>query len=169
MPRHYRRRSMQPRAVIQSYKKILNYAPASHSANTDIPFNVSLGKDSVAAGQTGVTDQDVPTGSIIKSFEIQWSGQNLVNIAGFLHVTIALLNSQQVNIPPNTVGGNPIRNQIFYQRMKSIGQNQNTDFSLKFKVPRKFQRVREGSFWVFTVRCSVVWTDACQIIYKFYR
>lgn len=155
--------------VIQSYKKVLNFAPVSTAAAAVTNFSASVGQDSVAAGQTTVTDPNVPTGSLIKYIEVQLALQNLVNIAGFAHVVMQRIESGQTRVVPNAVGGNPQRNQVLHQELFCVGQNQNVNRTLRFKVPPKFQRVKEGSQWQYTLTCDVIHTPACQIIYKFYR
>ncbi len=130
---------------------------------------MSAGVDSVAAGQTSVTDGGVPTGSVILGFDIQISMQNLVNIAAFVWVTVQRLDSGQAAVDAQAVGGDPQRNQVHLQLQRSLGQNQNRDFVVPFKVPKRFQRVKEGSVWVVTVKCDAIRTEAVQIIYKFLR
>ncbi len=166
--RRSRRRSS-PRAVIQSFKKVINTGPSSRPATTKVDFDVSKGVDSVAAGQISAVDVDVPTGSVIKGFEVQYCVQNLVNVAAFLHVSIQQLRANQLSIDPRVVGGDPQRNQVFWQRVYCIGQNQNVNIIKRFKIPPKFQRVRDGDEWVLTVISSQVYTDTYQAIYKFYR
>ncbi len=170
MPRHYRRsRTTAMRPVIQSFKKVLNYAPASRAAGAKLDFEMATGQDSVAAGQTGPTDVNVPTGSIIKSFTIQYSCQNLVNIASFLYISVQRALPSQTTLSPNVIGGSNQRNQVHLQMQKSVGQNQQVNFSITFKVPKKYQRVREGARWVFVTLPTQIQTDALQVIYKFYR
>ncbi len=157
------------RAVIQSYKKVLNDAPASRTASTNISLNLAKGQDSIAAGQTGPIDPDVPTGCVIKYFEIQWAYANPTAGVIFLHTTIQKLNSGQGPIAPNVVGGNPQRNQVFHQSMRAISLNQNGNAVFRFKVPKKFQRMREGDVWQFNRIGNSAFSDALQVIYKFYR
>lgn len=157
------------RNVIQSYKKVLNFAPASHAASTQIANVLTNGVDSVAAGQTGPTDANIPTGAIVTEIEIQYSVTNLVSVSAFLHLTIQRVHFGQGAIAGNAVGGNAQRNQVHYQCMKSLGQNQNNNYVFKFKVPKKFQRVRESDTWIFSTLCDQIWTDSIQVIYKFYR
>ncbi len=159
----------QPRAVIQSFKKILNFAPSSHGAGTKVDAVLSLGTDSVAAGQTGATDAAVPTGSIITEFIIQFGVANLAAVSCFQHISVQRLDTTQVTIAPNVTGGSPQRNQVMFMGMRSIGEGQNMNWELRYKVPKKYQRVREGSFWVFTTLATVATTDSIQVIYKFYR
>ncbi len=158
-----------PRAVVQSYKKVLNEAPASRVPATNIVSTMANGVDSVAAGQTGPTDAAVPTGCVIKFFEIQWAMGNLSGGNNFFHVVIQLLRSGQSNVSPNVVGGNPQRNQVFFQSMFQIGTDQNGSRVYRFKVPKRFQRMREGDSWKFVRQGSATYTDGTQIIFKFYR
>ncbi len=156
------------RPVIQSYKKGLDFAPAAHAAGG---FNnvISTGTDSVAAGQTAVTDSQVPTGSLIKYIEIHYAVANLVSIASFLWLSVQRADATQVVISPRTVGGNAQRNQVLYQGLRVQGADQNNNYVIKFKVPKRFQRVKEGSTWNFRIECDTIFTDCIQIIYKFYR
>lgn len=163
------RRAVMPRSVVQSYKKVINLAPTSRVAASNSHNVMSTGVDSVAAGQTSAIDNQVPTGSVIKYFEIQHSFMNLVSIASFMHIAIQLTRSGQTPQVANAIGGNPQRNQVFHQSMMSVGANQNGNRVYRFKVPAKYQRVREGDKWNFSVTCDTIWTDASQIIYKFYR
>ncbi len=158
-----------PRAVIQSYKKVLNFAPASNTAATDIVFNLSIGEDSVAAGQTSPTDHNVPTGAVIKYMEIQLAAGNPTTTPLFLHTAIERIEPNQSIVPPNLVGGNNKRNQVLHQTLVQIGERQNHSRTFKFKIPPKFQRVKEGSLWKLVCTGDVVWNSAVQVIYKFYR
>ncbi len=166
MPRH--RRSMGMRPVIQSYKKVLNIAPLSTSAGTT-GHTLTQGVDSVAAGQTSVTDAQVPTGCLIKYIEIQLAWSQIVGGSVFVHYSLQLVHNAQTAIISNVVGGNPQRNQVFHQWFVSLGINQNFNRIIKFKIPKKFHRVREGDKWILTVTNSNTLVMGYQIIYKFYR
>ncbi len=157
------------RAPVQSFKKIINIAPASVAASVSTNFVASTGEDSIAAGQTSAIDDGVPTGAVIKYIEFQFSIANLVNIAAFCWLTVQRLDSGQTAINPQVVGGNPIRNQVMLQQMFMVGQSQNVNRTIRYKVPSKFQRVKDGSTWRIRVQCDQISTQACQIIYKFYR
>ena len=157
------------RNVIQSFKKVINSPGTSRAAATVIQHFISTGTDSVAAGQTGPTDDAVPTGSIIKAFYINYCATNLVAVSHFHHVSVQLTRSGQSVVDPTVVGGNPQRNQVFFQKLYSIGKEQNSTIAFWFKVPKKYQRVREGDKWSFVVNGDTVYSDAYQCIYKFYR
>ncbi len=165
--RHFRRRSRGPRTIIRSYKKVLNFAPVSSGAGVKFDHGLAAGADSVPLGQTGPTDNTVPTGSIIDYIEIQWGVSNLAAASNFVHITVQnLVSGQAATVSPILVGGNPQRNQVHHQEMRSIGQGQNMTFVYKFKVPKMLQRMREGSQWFFTVLGTAAYTHSCQVIYK---
>ncbi len=155
--------------VIQSYKKVLNFAPTSRAASTKLNQILTTGTDSVAAGQTGVTDSAVPTGAVIKYIEISFSVANLVNVSQFFWYTIQMVHTGQSSVAPRVVGGNAQRNQVFHQVQFMVGQSQNSNHMFRFKIPKKFQRVREGDKWQLVFESDQVFTEACQVIYKFYR
>lgn len=167
--RYSRRRISSPRNVVQSFKKVFTLAPTSRAAATILSNSLATGTDSVAAGQTSATDVAVPTGSVIKMIEIQYSCANLVSIASFLSICIQKVHSGQTRLDPQAVGGNPQRNQVFFQKIYSLGKDQNRDITIKFKIPKKYQRIREGDEWHFTRVSNTIFTDNTQAIYKFYR
>ncbi len=169
---YHRRRSSRrssPRAVVVSYKKVLNFAPTSvGTAKQD--FLLVDGKDSVTSGQTGPTDANVPTGSIVTAIVIQLAITNLAAVSMFTHTTCQmLLGGQASTIAPNVVGGDSQRNQVFHQTMFSTGQFQNQTRSYVFKIPKKYQRVREEQKFLFSIISDGTNAHAVQVIYKFYR
>lgn len=147
----------------------MNDAPASRTAATNQIFAVVTGVDNATVGQSTAVDSNVPTGAIVKYIEFQLAMQNLVNVAAFAHVTIQYKLANQNNVSPNVVGGNPQRNQVLHQDLFCIGQNQNVNRTYKFKIPKKFQRVREGMIWQLVWQGDQIHTAAAQAIYKFYR
>ncbi len=157
-----------PMPVIVSYKKVLNDAPATRVAATNIVLNIATGVDSITRGQTSPTDGNVPTGNIIKYIEIQWAYSNPVAGVVFLNTAIQKTQTGQLAIDPRLVGGNPQRNTIFHQTQRAIGLNQNGNAVFKFKVPKKFQRMKEGDTWRFSRIGNAAFTDSVQVIYKFY-
>lgn len=172
MPRHYSRRMGRRSsmgAVIQSFKKVLNFAPLSHTAATVQSAVLSNGTDSVAAGQTGVIDPAVPTGSVIKYIEIQFSVSSATSAIAFLHWSLQHVRANQSDISPLTVGGNSQRNQVHRQGLLTLGANQSINRTIKFRVPPRFGRVREGDRWIFNRSADLLWGDAIQVIFKFYR
>ncbi len=129
----------------------------------------AVGVDSVAAGQVSATDTNVPTGSIIKYFEVMFAASNVVAAPCFVNCTLQYTLNPQAAIDPNAVGGDPQRNQVLHMDLFTIGQFQNSTHKFKFKVPKQFQRLREGMRWKLTWRNSATVNRECLIIYKFYR
>ncbi len=166
MPRHYRGRSMAP--VIQSMKYVVDYAPASQPV-AKLDFPISTGTDLVPAGQSSPAVTIVPTGSVIKFIEIHYAVVNLASTAAFMYVSIQRLHSGQTSVDPRTIGGSAQRNQCHFQALYVVGEQQNTTRNFRFKVPKKFQRVREGDIWQLVTYCTGVTSQAVQMIYKFYR
>ncbi len=162
------RRRSSPRNIVQSYKKIINTLSGGLGAGVE-NILVATGTDSVAAGQTSATDVAVPTGSIIKYFEIQYACSNLVSTPCYVNCTIQYLLDGQTVIDPFAVGGSPQRNQVLHMDLFAVGADQNSTHKFKFKVPAKFQRLREGMIWLLVVKNTASINRNCQIIYKFYR
>ncbi len=157
-----------PRPVIQSFKKVLFFVQASFSSGFQSEQLV-LGVDSVAAGQTSATDAGVPTGSLVKFIEVQFAVNNSVATPAYVNCTLQLIQSQQTALDPGLVGGNTRRNNVFHMDMFSIGQDQNSTHKFKFKIPKGFQRVKEGTQWALVWSNSATVNRQCQAIYKFYR
>lgn len=82
-----------------------------------------------------------------------------------MHLSVQKIHTGQSTVAPNVVGGNPQRNQVFHQSLRVLGQLQNMNYSYTFKVPKKYQRIREGDAWAFVYQSSQIWTDAVQVIY----
>ncbi len=161
-----RKQGMRP--VIQSYKKVLNFAEASFAAGSNTETLVQ-GVDSVAAGQTTATDAQVPTGSIIKYLEIQFPVTNAVDQTAYINCSIQYTLAGQTFVNPDAVGGDDQRNQVLHQDLFSVGFNQNSTHKFKFRIPKQFQRVRENMFWILGWSNSNTVNRRVQCIYKFYR
>ncbi len=163
------RRNGAIRPVIQSFKKVINHAPTSRAAAATVVFPVVTGVDSIAAGQTRPVDTNVPTGCLVKYIEFQYTQGNLVLINQFNHILIGKIHSGQTLPAPNVVGGSPLRNQVFRQDHFTIGQQQSSVKKYKFKIPPRFQRMREGDEWQFITTADAIGVNSLQAIYKFYR
>ncbi len=167
VPYHTRRRRMSSMSPIQSYKQISVDGPASRAAATNIVHNLVIGIDNYA-GPTAVNNE-VPTGAKITSVLLLLGFTNLVSVSALMHLNVQFLRSGQAAITPGAIGGNPQRNQVTDTRMFFIGQNQNSNFMMLVKVPKMFQRIREGDVWKLVYRNDAVFASATQAIYKFYR
>ncbi len=162
------RRRSGPRPVIQSFKKVIFFIDASFGAGftNDV---IATGADSIAAGQTSSTDTVVSTGSILKYFEIQFACINPADAVIFVNCTIQYRLANQAFIDPNLMGGSNQRNQCLHMDLFSVGHDQNSTHKFKFKIPKQFQRMREGMVWSLTWRTNGIVNRQAQMIYKFYR
>ncbi len=155
---------MQP---IISYKQISVDGPASRSAATNIVHTFVDGVDNYS-GPTG-TNAAVPTGSKINSILIMACFTNLVSLSSLLHFNVQLRRSGITNPTPGAIGGAPTRNTIIFTAMKFLGKDQNSNFQWLLKIPKIFQRIREGDAWDLLYRTDTVFASATQVIYKYYR
>ncbi len=154
--------------VIQSYKKVINVIPASYGPGfSNIIF--AQGTENATVGQNNATDGAVPTGAIIKYVEVQFNCINIVAGACFINTSLQYKLVGQNFVDPGIIGGNKQRNQVIHQQYYSAGENQSTSRTFKFKIPKRFQRVREGMDWSFTWSNSATVSAGAQVIYKFYR
>ncbi len=161
------RRRSGPRPVIKSFKKVIFRISASFSAGFATE-QIAIGVDALAPGQVSVTDPNVPTGSIIKYIEVQFAATNVVSTPCFINCTLQYLVAGQAVINPNAVGGSNQRNQVLHMDMFTIGANQNSTHKFKFKIPKKFQRLRAGMEWQLAWTNSATVNRQMQAIYKFY-
>jgi len=152
---------------IQSFKQISVDGPASRAAGTDIVHSYAFGVDNYTG--PGANNNEIPTGAKVSSVTIMAAFTNLVSVSALVHFQLECLRSGQSGPTPGAVGGNPERNNVIHTRMFFIGQNQNTNLMFRVKIPRIFQRVREGDIWTITYRCDAVFASATQAIYKFFR
>ncbi len=159
------RRRIGPRPIIHTYKKVLNFLNASFGAGFTNEQIVS-GVDSVAIGQTSNIDGNVPTGSKIKFIELQFSVSNLVSSTAFINCSLQYVLSSQSTVNPDAVGGNTQRNQVLHQDLFSVGADQNSTHKFKFKIPPKFQRIREGMKWFLVWSTTASVNRSWQAIYK---
>lgn len=162
------RRRSGARPVIQSYKKILNFLEVGVSAGNNIE-QVITGTDSATSGQTSATDAVVPTGSIVKFIEVQFAVNNSVAVPAYITCSLQYKLGGQSFIDPSIAGGSNQRNQIMHMDLFSIGQDQNSTHKFKFKIPKGFQRLREGMAWALVWNNSVTVNRRILVIYKFYR
>ncbi len=163
-----RRRSGRPTAVIQSQKVVQNFLDASFSSGFQTE-TLAIGVDGFAGGQTSATDSSVPTGSRINFIEVQFAVNNSVAIPVYITCTLQYKLSGQAFIDPSIVGGHKQRNQVLHMDLFAIGQDQNSTHKFKFKIPSKFQRIREGMEWGLVWNNSQTVNRRALVIYKYYR
>lgn len=126
----------------------------------------ATGVDSIAIGQTGVTDGNIPTGARIKSVTVLFSAVNLVAAACFITGSLQYAVSGQTFIDPQTPGGQPQRSNILKTIQKAAGLSQSVDITRTFKIPKKFQRIKEGMNWGFTWATNATVSAQVCVIYK---
>ncbi len=159
------RRGRGPKPFTKTYKKIINSGQASVTSGKNNE-TLAVGTDAIAPGQSTVTDPAVPTGSRIRYFEVQFVIVNLTAGAAFTNCTLQYVLTGQGSVDPNLAGGHAQRNQILHMDMFSAGPDQNSNHKFRFKVPPKFQRIREGMQWLLVWNCSATVTRIVQTIYK---
>jgi len=152
---------------IQSYKQVSVDGPASRAAATNIIHSYLAGVDNYA-GPTAA-NSEVPTGARVMSVLVMATFSNLVGISALLHFDLQCHRANTPIVVPGVQGGNPERNTVIHTRMFFIGQNQNTSLMFRVKIPRIYQRIREGDSFNIVYRCDAIFTSATQVIYKFYR
>ncbi len=157
-----------PQAVVQSFKKVLNYGEASFTAGFTSDRMI-IGKDSQTGEQVNATDSAVPTGSVVKYVEIQIAMNNPVDTPIYINCSIQYTLDGQNVIDPDQVGGSLQRNQVLHQDLYSVGANQNSTHKFKFKIPKRYQRIRAGTEWKLVWSTNGTVNRTVQMIYKFYR
>jgi len=158
-----RRSTMMP--MRKTYKKVLNYAEASFAAGQRSE-DLIQGQDSLAIGQTTATDASVPSGARVTFVEIQFPVTNATNQTAYINTCLMYTLTGQAAIDPDLVGGAPLRNQVLHQELFSVGFNQNSTHKFRLKIPKKYQRVRDGMKWRFIWSNSNTVNRRLQIIYK---
>ncbi len=155
---------MQP---INSYKQVSVDGPASRVSATNIIHSVAEGVDNYTG--PSAFNREVPTGAKVMSIDLQCAFTNLVGISANMVLSVQIAYSNQSFITPNAQGGNNQRNQVFFTKNVFLGQNQNSNFHWRIKIPKRYQRIREGQFIAVVYRCDTVFASVTQAIYKFYR
>ncbi len=152
---------------MRTYKKIITKTIVSSALET--AANIAVGVDSVALGQTSVTDPNVPTGSNIRGVLCQCGFSNPGTTSVEVGATLQYqLSGQSANVNPLAQGGDPQRNQVLKSWHFIVAQDSMKNINEYVKIPRKFQRIREGMVWRFVVdsAISVAREEALQFIYK---
>jgi len=148
---------------IVSYKTITVDGPASRSAATNIDHDFATGVDAATA------TTNIQTGSKIMSILIFASFTNLVAVSSLLHFNVGIVRGGSTFPTPGAIGGSITRNQIFFTHQAFLGKEQNSNFVFRLKIPKIFQRMREGDILRIRYRCDTVFASCTQVIYKSYR
>ncbi len=162
-----RRRSFTARPIVQSFKQISVDGPASRSAATNILHTAAVGVDNYA-GPTA-NNNEVPTGAKIFNIIVFLSLGSIVSPATVVHFTFQCLRSGQGQVVPGVQGGNPQRNQVIHTEQFFVTAQQSINRTLLVKVPKQYQRIREGDILQLVYRGDTTFTSITQVLYKFYR
>ncbi len=157
---------MRPRPIVHTYKKVLNFLAAGFAAGFRAE-NIVLGKDGQTLEQVSNTDPDVPTGAVLKFIEVHFCIANLTANAAFVTCSLQYKNAGQTFVDPTAVGGSNVRNQVMHLDLFSIGSGQNSTHKFKFKIPPRFQRIRETMDWSIVWQNTETVTRNMMVIYKF--
>ncbi len=152
-----------PRGSTRSVKYIVDIAGASEAAGFQA-HTIALGTDNATLGQTGPTDVAVPTGSKIVLLDIRMPKVNLgAGTANFIHWALERTLAGQSLVNPSLMGGHSNRTSVLLSGVIGLGAGQNNSLHIRYKVPKKFQRVSEGLVWTIAFNNGL----ACSAIYQF--
>lgn len=157
-----------PRGASRSIKYIVDEPEASETAGLQ-SFTMVVGTDNATLGQTGATDTAIPVGSKIKLFDIRAVFGNLTSINDFIYWSIERKASGQGTVNPKSPGGNPLRKNILLSGLFMVGKDQNRVLHVRYKVPKKYQRIADGDTWRLNYDLGVVTTTAKQVVYKVFQ
>ncbi len=154
------------RPVVRTAKYIVVSGPSSEAAAV-VVISMALGTDNATLGQTSVTDIAIPVGAKITSMEIFMPKINLVaGAANFCTWSIQRTVTGQSIVNPLIAGGSPLRKNIILTGVVGMGAGQNNQLHVKFRVPKKFQRVGDGDAWSLVTNNFDVVSTLYYIIYK---
>lgn len=151
---------------MRSVKYVIVDGPASAGAGTEV-VSVALGVDNATLGQTGPTDGSIPTGARIESMDIFMPKVNLgAATANFITWTLQRTVQSQAVINPLAVAGSGLRKNVILTGVLGLGAGQNNQLHIKFKIPRKFQRMSDGDAWSIVNDNGLAVSVFYYIIYK---
>ncbi len=158
-----------PRGSTRSAKYEVEVGAMSEGAGL-IAHTMALGADNTTLGQTGVTDFNVPVGSKITLFDIRMPKVNLgAATANFIHWSIQRSQFGQAVVNPAVAGGNPLRKNILLSGVLGLGAGQNNSLHIRYKVPKKFQRIGDGDVWSIVNTNGLAVSTIYEFIYKVFQ
>ena len=90
----------------------------------------------------------------------------VASAANFITWSIQRTLSGQSVVNPLLAGGNAIRKNIILTGVIAIGTGQNNQLHVRFKVPRRFQRIGDGDAWSIVTENNTAVSAFYYIIYK---
>ncbi len=158
-----------PRGSTRSAKYIVQQAGASAGAGTEV-VSFASGQDNTTLGQTGATDKAIPVGSKVVLFDIRMPKVNLgAGTANFIHWSIQRTVSGQSVINPISASGNALRKNILLSGVVGLGAGQNNSLHVRYKVPKKFQRIGDGDVWQIVNNNGLAVSTIYEIVYKVFQ
>ncbi len=155
-----------PRGSTRSAKYIVNRAGATEAAGIIVSAIVQ-GTDNTTLGQSSSTDTNVPVGCKVKVFDIFMPKVNLgAATANFIIWSIQRLESGQAVTNPSSAGGNPLRKNIMMMGMLGLGAGQNNSLHIRYKVPKRLQRMGDGVNWQIVNDNGLAVSTKYMVIYK---
>ncbi len=154
-----------PKGSTRSVKYVIDEAQTT-SGVAKVLFSVVAGGDNATLGQTSGTDITIPTGAKVKQINFMTCWGSITGVSTFLHWSIQLIHSGQSSVDPTAVGGSPLRTNVMMQGMQCIGDKQNATVDVKYKIPKRFWRLKDGDQWAFVSKSSTNVDTVKQAIYK---
>ncbi len=164
-----RRNSIVPRGSTRSVKYQVTQAGASEAAGLQA-ITIYKGKDEETLGQTGVNDTDVPTGSKVTQVELFMPKVNLgAATANFVTWSIQRTQTGQAVVDPILQAGNPLRRNVMLTGKLGLGAGQNNNLHIKYKIPKKYQRVGDGDVWNIVNNNNLAVSTEYMFIFKVFQ
>ncbi len=158
-----------PRGSTRSVKYVVDIAGASEAAGLTA-HTMCKGVDISSLGQTAATSDSVPTGSKVVLFDIRMPKVNLgAATANFIHWSIQRTQSGQAVVNPSVPGGNPLRKNILLSGVLGLGAGQNNSMHIRYKVPKKFQRIADGDVWNIVNNNGLAVSAIYQFVFKVFQ
>ncbi len=163
------RRGSIPRGMTRSVKYQVTQAGSTESAGLNA-ITFASGKDEETLGQTGVNDKDVPTGSRIVQVEIWMPKVNLgAATANFVTWSIQRTQTGQSVVDPILQAGNALRRNVMLTGKLGLGAGQNNNLHVKYKIPKKYQRIGDGDVWNIVNNNTLEVSTEYMFIYKVWQ
>ncbi len=155
-----------PRGSTRSAKYIVQSGPSTEAAGV-IAVSIAVGTDNATLGQTGPTDVAVPVGSKITKIEMFMPKVNLgAATADFVTWSLQRTQTGQAIVNPISQAGNPLRRNVLLTGNLGLGAGQNNNLHIKYKIPKKYQRIGDGDVWNVVNNNGLATSAFYQFIYK---
>ncbi len=157
-----------PRGSTRSAKYIIDVASSSESSGLQAQTVINA-QDGETLGQTSGTSALVPTGSKVMLLDLRMPKVNLSATANFVHWSIQRTQSGQSVINPISMGGNPLRKNVLLSGIIGLGDSQNNGLHIRYKIPKKFQRMGDGDVWSIVNNNTSAVSTVYQFMYKVFQ